>query len=227
MPTCVAGSRRCGAAALALEGILRRGHRPGGHGFLLWHALVMETPRQDWVAPDTSVQSQQQSLATPQRFSSSTPLGGSVPVPVEPERPSMSRDLVVASALMVASILVGLATLMSWRDYGPGLDPDESGWRYADGSFGRGWVAIALAICLAVGGVLLVSGSRVAGRRWARIGSGALVVLPVLEWALGDIGSRSGPGMGLWVLTLSGVVLMILIGTVLPADARGAPSAGP
>ena len=224
MNTCAAGSRRCEQEALALEWILCRGHRPGGHGFRLWHALVMETPRQDWVAPDTSVQPQP--LATSQRFSSSTPLGGSVPVPVEPEHPSMARDLVVASALMVASILVGLATLMSWRDYGPGLDPDESGWRYADGSFGRGWVAIALAICLAVGGVLLVSGSRVAGRRWARIGSGALVVLPVLEWALGDIGSRSGPGIGIWVLTLTGVVLMILIGTVLPDDARGGPSVG-
>ena len=181
----------------------------------------METSSQDWVAPEGRSSQGPPAVPGSHRFSASAPLGGSTPAHVEPERPSQTRDLVVAAALLLASVIVGLATLMSWRDYGPGLNPDESGWRYADGSFGRGWIAIVLAICLAVGGVLLVSGRRKAGRRWARVGSGALIVLPVLEWAMGDTGSRSGPGLGLWLLMATGIALMILLGTVLPDGESG------
>lgn len=188
---------------------------------MLWHALEMETSSPNWVAPDVPGSQGPPPVPSVHRFSASGPLGGSTPAYVEPEPPSQTRDLIVAAALLVASVLVGLATLMSWRDYGPGLNPDESGWRYADGSFGRGWIAIVLAICLAVGGVLLVGGKRTAGRRWARVGSSALIVLPVLEWALGDTGSRSGPGLGLWVLMATGVALMILLGTVLPDGEPG------
>ncbi|MGI9642118.1 MAG: hypothetical protein ACR2N9_04970 [Acidimicrobiia bacterium] len=177
----------------------------------------MEVTPPQWVAPDEPARDSPSQQPTAHRFNASAPLGGAAPTPTEELRPSMARDMTVAAALLVASILVGFATLMSWRDYGPGLDPDESGWRYADGSFGRGWVAIVLAICLAVGGVLLVSGRRTAGRRWARVGSGALIVLPILEWTFGDTGSRSGPGLGLWVLMAAGVILMVLLGTVLPS----------
>ena len=192
---------------------------------MLWQAVGMESTPPPWVPPEGPAESNIGSppvaptaLAAQQRFMPSAPLGGSEPLPEEPLRTSAARELWVAAVLLLASVLTGLATVMSWRDYGPGLNPDESGWRYADGSFGRGWIAIALAICLAVGGVLLVAGRRQLGRRWARVGSGALVVLPVLEWALGDTGSRSGPGLGLWILLVLGVVLMIMLGTVLPPE---------
>ena len=152
-----------------------------------------------------------------QRFVASTPLGGS-PV-AEPEaspRRSSWRDLLVVAALLAVSVLTAVASLMSWRDYGPALNPDENGWHLADGAFGRGWVAVAVAVTLAVGGVLIASGRRTAGRVWARIGSTALIIGPMLEWAFGDRGVRSGPGIGLWVMLVSGMVLMVLLGSVLP-----------
>ncbi|MCP4437217.1 MAG: hypothetical protein GY812_17195 [Actinomycetia bacterium] len=175
----------------------------------------MEQPGQQWAPPDAPVVPQ---VPPSGRFVSSSPLGGTPAVAEQPPKQSMARDLVVAAVLLVASVVTALASLMSWRDFGPGLNPDENGWRYADGSFGRGWVAILIAVCLAVGGVLLVMGRRKLGRRWARVGSAALIVLPVLEWALGDTNSRTGPGMGIWVLTMAGIVLMVLLGTVLPQN---------
>ncbi len=131
---------------------------------------------------------------------------------------SQTRDLIVAACLLVAAVLTALASLMSWRDYGRGLDPDENGWQLADGAIGRGWVAILVAVALAIGGVMLVMGRRVVGRRWARVGSGALIVLPILEWAFGEGDRQTGPGLGLWVLMVTGMVLMVLLGTVLPQD---------
>jgi hypothetical protein len=136
----------------------------------------------------------------------------------------MTRDLIVASGLLIAAVLTALATLMSWRDYGRGLDPDENGWRLADGAFGRGWVAILVAVALAIGGVMLVMGRRTAGRRWARVGSSALIVLPILEWAFGEGNRNTGPGLGLWVLMVTGMLLMVLLGTVLPQDDLDPPS---
>jgi hypothetical protein len=109
---------------------------------------------------------------------------------------------------------------MSWHDYGRGLDPRESGWDMADGSTGRGWVAIAISIVLAVGGVLLVSGRIRAGRNWARVGAVALVALAAIEWAFGVRATRTGPGLGLWVLLVTGVVVLVVLGALLPADAE-------
>ncbi len=85
------------------------------------------------------------------------------------------------------------------------------------------WVAVLVAVVLAVAGVLLVAGRRRQGRIAARVGSAALIVLPVLEWAFGDGDSRTGPGLGLWVLLITGIVLMVLLGTVLPQDDLGPP----
>lgn len=152
------------------------------------------------------------------RYRTSTPLGGRASPEPEPARSSQARDLVVAAALLVAAVLTALGSLMSWRDYGRGLDPDENGWQLADGSLGRGWVAVLVAVALAVGGVLLVTGRRRAGRVWARVGSGALIVLPVLEWAFGEGDRRTGPGNGLWVFLVTGMVLMVLLGSVLPSE---------
>ncbi len=118
--------------------------------------------------------------------------------------------------LLVASVVTAVASLLPWRDYGPALNPDENGWHLANGAIGRGWIAVAIAVVLAVAGVLLVAGRRSSGRVWARIGSTALIVVPVLEWAFGDAGRRSGPGMGLWLMLVAGMLLMVVIGSVLP-----------
>ena len=45
-----------------------------------------------------------------------------------------------------------------------------------------------------------------------------MIVLPVIEWAFGDSGSRTGPGLGLWVQMVAGLILMVLIGSLLPTD---------
>jgi hypothetical protein len=144
-------------------------------------------------------------------------------VPDVPE--SHRRQLIAAAVLLVASVLCALASLMSWHDYGRGLDPRESGWDMADGSTGRGWVAIVVAVVLATAGVLIVSGRVRAGRNWARVGAAALVVLPAIEWAFGVDAARTGPGIGLWVLLGTGVVLLVVLGTLLPAT-EGEPGPG-
>ncbi|MCZ7630321.1 MAG: hypothetical protein M5U19_15335 [Microthrixaceae bacterium] len=128
--------------------------------------------------------------------------------------------MLVASCLLVASVMTAVASLMSWRDYGPALNPDENGWKLADGAVGRGWVAVLVAVVLAVGGVLLVAGRRSAGWIWARVGSTALILLPVVEWAFGDGDSETGPGLGLWLMLGAGMVLMVMIGSVLPAGSE-------
>jgi len=179
-------------------------------GPFLWNASA--------ALPPAAVNWQAGSMDTTSRFAASAPLGGVAPV--EQTEPAVSdrRDLVVAAALLIAAVVSALASLMSWRDYGKGLDPRENGWMLADGSFGRGWVAIAVAVVLAVAGVLLVAGRRRSARRWARVGSIALIVGPVLEWAIADGDSRTGPGAGLWLLLGVGLVVMVLLGTVLPHD---------
>ncbi|MFV0316520.1 MAG: hypothetical protein ACK5O2_06105 [Microthrixaceae bacterium] len=178
----------------------------------------MDQAPNPWAAPEATPPGALVTGVPHGRYEASVPLGGVQHYEATPARRSQWRDLLVAAVLLVASVLAALASLMSWRDYGPALNPDENGWRLADGSFGRGWVSILLAAALAVGGVLLVIGRRTHGRRWARVGSAALIVLPVIEWAFGDSGSRTGPGIGLWVQMVAGLVLMILIGTLLPTD---------
>lgn len=171
-----------------------------------------------WVPPEVSTGVGGQSTGT--RFEASAPLGGFAISEVPSQGPSVWRDLLVAFCLLGASVLTAVASLMSWRDYGPALNPDENGWRLADGAFGRGWIAVLVAVVLAVGGVLLVAGRRSKGRIWARVGSTALILLPVLEWAFGDGDSRTGPGFGLWLMLGAGMVLMVLIGSVLPVGSE-------
>lgn len=168
--------------------------------------------------PDSPAAVGQQNTGT--RFESSAPLGGFAVAEPAPQRRSVWRDLLVAFCLLAVSVLTAVASLMSWRDYGPALNPDENGWRLADDALGRGWVAVLVAVVLAVGGVLLVAGKRSRARIWARVGSTALIVLPVLEWAFGDGDSRTGPGLGLWLMLGSGMVLMVLIGSVLPTGSE-------
>jgi hypothetical protein len=174
--------------------------------------------QQAWVPPELPTGVGQQNAGI--RFEASAPLGGFAVTGPPPQRRSVWRDLLVAFCLLGASVLTAVASLLSWRDYGPALNPDENGWRLADGALGRGWVAVLVAVVLAVGGVLLVAGKRSTGRIWARVGSTALILLPVLEWAFGDGDSRTGPGLGLWLMLGSGMMLMVLIGSVLPTGSE-------
>lgn len=157
----------------------------------------------------------------PTRYSTSVPLGGVEPTPPVETSGSEVRDLLAAAVLLVAAVVTALASLLSWQDFGRALDPDENGWRLADGSFGRGWVAVLVAVVLAVAGVLLLVGRRQAARWWARIGTAALVVGPVVEWAFGSSGSRTGPGIGLWLLLGTGLVLVVTLAVVLPHEHPG------
>ena len=124
----------------------------------------------------------------------------------------------MAGLLLVLAVAVALASLLSWRDFGTGLNPDESGWVMADGTLGRGWVAIAIAILLAAGGALLVAGRRRLGLILARIGAVALIVFPAIEWSFGMRNTTSGPGLGLWVLLVIGAAMILFMGTILGED---------
>lgn len=183
----------------------------------LWHACAVQNGVH-WEPPGAVVDPGVSERQT--RFEAGVALGGHPQAPEPAPAPRAWRDLVVATWLLVASVLTAVASLLSWRDYGPALDPDENGWQLADGAFGRGWVAVIVAVVLAVAGVLLVAHRRSAGRVWARVGSTALIVLPVVEWAFGDGDSRTGPGLGLWLMLIAGMVSMALIGSVLPTGAE-------
>jgi hypothetical protein len=143
-----------------------------------------------------------------------TPLGGVVPTEVEHQEPSQRRELALTAILLVAAVAAGLASLLSWRDYGLFVGPitGESGWVLPDGSMGRGWIAVLLGVVLAVAGVLVASDHLRLGRALALLGGVGLIVLPVLEWGIGAGQARIGPGPGLWILLLVGVVVVIAVG---------------
>jgi hypothetical protein len=155
-----------------------------------------------------------------------TPLGGVQPVAVEHREPSQRRELALTAILLMAAILSGLASLMSWRDYGLLVGPvtDESGWVLPDGTMGRGWIAVVLGVVLAVAGVLVASDRLRSGRVFALIGGIGLILLPILEWGLGAGRARTGPGSGLWVLLFVGVVVVVAVGVLgspVPPSDRG------
>ena len=86
------------------------------------------------------------------RFEQSVPLGGSAPVPVESVRRSDRGPVVLTAILLLAAVLCGVASSLVWRDFGRIVVRSEStGWALADGTVGRGWVAILLGIGFAVG----------------------------------------------------------------------------
>jgi hypothetical protein len=122
--------------------------------------------------------------------------------------------MVVAGILLVVAIGTALSPLLAWRDFGSGLKPDESGWRMVDGSLGRGWVVLIMAVLVAVAGGLLVAGRKQAGMRLARVTSVAMVVFAGAEWAFGMNQVESGPGIGLWILLAIGSLLILFLGAV-------------
>jgi len=153
-------------------------------------------------------------------FVATVPLGGATPVVVDEEPRTDLRDLVLATVLFAGALAAGGASLASWRDYGVRLDPSvpESGWIQADGSIGRGWAAVVLAVLLAVAGILVAVHRGRQGRRLA-VGAGSgLVVLSVLEFGLGAGRLRTGPGIGLWVELVVGLVVVAAVGMLARPD---------
>jgi hypothetical protein len=150
----------------------------------------------------------------PVQFVQSAPLGGVVPTAPVEERTSDRRDLVLTAALFVLAVVAGAASLMSWRDFGRRLGSPvvETGWVRADGSLGRGWIAVALAVLIAVAGVMIAAEKGRAGRVLAVLAGMALAVTAVVEWGLGAGSVRSGPGAGIWVELITGVLVVVLVG---------------
>lgn len=158
---------------------------------------------------------------TPVEFVSGAPLGGVRPAVEAPPRRSDHRDLVLTATLLVLSIVASAASVLRWRDWGRqfGAPIVETGWQRPDGSLGHGWVAVLLAVILAVAGVLVAADRRGAGRLVAVLTGCALVALAVLEWGLGASESRTGPGIGLWVLLATGVLTIVAVGMTAPKAA--------
>lgn len=153
-------------------------------------------------------------------YAAGAPLGGVVPTATPEAQRSDRRDLVLAAILLVAAVVAGAASLMSWRDFGRrfGASATETGWERLDGSLGRGWVAVGLAVLLAVAGVLIAGGRVRVGRILASLTGSLLVLAAIAEWGLGADAARTGPGTGLWVELVLGVLVVIAVGVLGPAD---------
>ena len=152
------------------------------------------------------------------RFEQSVPLGGSAPVPEQPVRRSDRGSLVLTSILLLAAVLCGVASSLVGRDFGRIVVRTEStGWALADGTIGRGWVAVLLGIGFAVAGVLVAAERERAGRILAIVAGISASGFAVVEWGLGDGSSRTGPGPGLWLLSAVGFVVVLSVGVIRPA----------
>ncbi len=148
------------------------------------------------------------------QFGPAGPLGGTAPVAVVAPERSSRRELALVAVLLVAAIVAGAASLLAWRDFGQrfGATAVETGWERVDGTMGRGWVAVGLATLLAVAGVLIASGRGRPGRVLATWTGVAMCIAAVAEWGLGAGGTRTGPGSGLWVQLVIGVVVVLAVG---------------
>jgi len=186
--------------------------------------VVMSNDEPQWALPESGAPSRGS-----QQFVASMSLGGVTPEVVEPARTSDFRELLLVALLLVASLVAGAASLMSWRDYGIRLDPSvaESGWVQADGSIGRGWAAVAIAVVLAVAGILIAVHHQEVGRRVAVAGGVGLVMMSIVEFGLGAGKLRTGPGNGLWVEMVVGVLVVIAVGVLGPADVPEADERSP
>jgi hypothetical protein len=153
-------------------------------------------------------------------FSAGAPLGGVAPTGTVETPRSDRRELALTAVLLVIAVAAGATSLMPWRDYGRrfGAAATETGWVRVDGSMGRGWLFVALAVSLAVAGVLIAGGRARAGRILASLTGSAMVIAAILEWGIGDEAARSGPGAGLWVELVLGVVTVIAVGVLGPKD---------
>jgi len=131
----------------------------------------------------------------------------------------------LTSILLLAALAAGACTLMSWRDVGHQVNLIETGWTRVDGSLARGWVPVLIGVLLAVAAVLIAAEKERAGRLLAVTAGASLMLFTVLEWGLGMKGVRSGPGPGLWVLFLVGLIVVIAVGVLGPTADRSGPLA--
>jgi hypothetical protein len=124
--------------------------------------------------------------------------------------------MVLAGVLFLAALVAGAVTLMPWRDFGRrfGGTVSATGWVSADGSTARGWVVVLLAVLLAVAGILIASGRVGRGRVLASATGAGLVLAAVVEWGLGVGSVRSGPGLGLWVVFATGLLVIVAVGVL-------------
>lgn len=144
------------------------------------------------------------------------PLGGVAPGPEHTAAPSSKRDLLLTSILLVGALAAGATSLLAWRDVGRFTGGTESGWREFDGGLGRGWVAVLGGVLLAVAGVLVAAEKGRAGRVLAALTGVGLMVFAVLEWGLGLRNVRTGPGPGLWLLFVVGMIVVVAVGILAP-----------
>lgn len=149
------------------------------------------------------------------------PLGGVTPPAVVVVEDSPRRDLVLTAILLLAALAAGASSLMSWRDVGPFIGGTENGWRQFNGSLGRGWVVVVFGVLLAVAGVLIAAEKPRAGRIVASLSGVGLMVFSVLEWGLGLRNVRSGPGPGLWMLFVVGLLVLVAVGALAPDPPSG------
>ncbi len=182
-----------------------------------------------WSSPETAAPgglgSAGPEAATTVQFGSGGPLGGSAPVPVDVPERSSRRELILVAVLLVVAVVAGAASLLSWRDFGRrfGATAVETGWERIDGTMGRGWVAVALATLLAVAGVLIASGRGRPGRILATWTGVVMCFAAVAEWGLGADATRTGPGIGLWIQLVLGVLVVLAVG-ILGSDGVPEPS---
>lgn len=184
-----------------------------------------------WTAPDQPVAAAAHGLppagppaAGAMNYAPGAPLGGTVPSEAEPTPRSDRRELVLTAFLLVAAVVAGATSLMPWRDFGRrfGASASETGWERLDGSMGRGWLFVLLAVLLAVAGVLIAAGRARPGRLLAATTGSLMVLAAIAEWGLGADAARTGPGLGLWVELVLGVAVVVAVGALGPKDADAA-----
>ncbi len=125
----------------------------------------------------------------------------------------------LATVLLAAAITAGASSLMPWRDYAWQFSERlvETGWVRSEGGVGRGWITVAIAVVIAAAGVLIAAERTRIGRFLALVGGVALMAASIIEWGIGDGGSRNGPGTGLWVELAVGAVVILAIGMIEPS----------
>jgi hypothetical protein len=188
--------------------------------------MGVSQPETPWSVPVAPQSSQPSSAGSSPgvSFSQSSPLGGTLPVVVAAPVKSDRRDLILTAVLLISALVTGASSLMPWRDYAfrYGTRAQETGWAAANGGLGRGWMTVLCAVLLAVSGVLIAAERGRAGRLLAVLSGTTLLLLAVAEWGLGASNSRSGPGSGIWLQFLVGLLVVIAVGVLGPTDSDDA-----
>lgn len=151
-------------------------------------------------------------------FDTTIPLGGVGPGNEAPPESRPIRHLVLAVVLLIAAILAAWASTMPWRDqvwHRPDTDL-VTGWTRANGVLGRGWLTMLLALLIAGSGLLIAISKQRPGRILAVASGVGLMVLATVEWGVAGTPGLDGPGKGLWLQLIVGVVVVLAVGVVTP-----------